>query len=327
MEIIYIIISLFYYCHDIIIIGNIINWRCIMDWDVFISHASEDKTSFVKPLANRLKSFNLNVWYDEFTLTVGDSLSRCIDKGLSNSRYGIVVLSKSFINKDWTDYELRGLISKEIGMDKVILPIWHNVERNDILKFSPTLADKFALNSNSMSLDEVVYKLLQVIKPEVYENFMRISYENYLKQISPKINFKIDDLKMHTEYRHETLSDELVSRINIIQKIFFDVFPVSIEDTISNFKRDNNPNNEVIIWESMAATYLEFKMDNDLSHEKKLEAFLLLLGLSSNFYNNYDLIFLNETEAKFIIESYNKYKPKFETSISATIINDNSDEE
>lgn len=69
------------------------------EWDVFISHASEDKDSFVRPLAEALAQLGVRVWYDEFTLNLGDSISRSIDKGLASSQFGLVVLSESFISK------------------------------------------------------------------------------------------------------------------------------------------------------------------------------------------------------------------------------------
>ena len=78
-------------------------------YDVFISHASEDKDSFVRPLANMLEQTGLKVWYDEFSLRLGDSLSASIDKGIMDSRYGILILSPNFLNKNWTDYEYRSL--------------------------------------------------------------------------------------------------------------------------------------------------------------------------------------------------------------------------
>jgi hypothetical protein len=84
-----------------------------MDWDVFISHACEDKESFVRPLAEALRARGLRVWYDEFTITVGDSLRRSIDRGLANSRYGIVVLSPNFFAKDWPQKELDGLAARD----------------------------------------------------------------------------------------------------------------------------------------------------------------------------------------------------------------------
>lgn len=130
-----------------------------MEYDVFISHASEDKEVFVRPLAESLRSRGLRVWIDEMELTLGDSLRRSIDHGLANSRYGIVVLSPDFLRKEWPKKELDGLVAREDGASKVILPIWHNVCREDIIKFSPPLADKVAaLSSKGLAyvVDQVV---------------------------------------------------------------------------------------------------------------------------------------------------------------------------
>lgn len=288
-----------------------------MEWDVFISHASEDKKDLVKSLAMKLNEFNLNVWYDEFTLTVGDSLSRSIDKGLANSKYGIVVLSEDFINKHWTEYEYRGLVSREIGMDKVILPIWHNIDKEQLLKYSPTLADKFALNTQLLTLDEIAYKLLEVIKPEIYEEIMRVSYLNYLKKVAPKETINIEKLDLKIVPRHETLPNELVSRIAIIHNVFFEVLPAPFESTLENFKRDNNPENEIIIWESMAATYLEYTRNNTCSIEMKKEVFSLILHLSlySNNEVEFQLKCLSNEEAANVVRLYNNFKPIYDTTI------------
>lgn len=82
--------------------------------DAFISHASEDKADFVRPLAEALTAVGFDIWYDDFALSVGDSLRQSIDKGLSGSRYGIVVLSAAFFAKNWPQYELNGLVAKEM---------------------------------------------------------------------------------------------------------------------------------------------------------------------------------------------------------------------
>jgi len=60
-------------------------------------------------LAESLRKKGARVWYDEFTLKIGDSLRRSIDKGLTKSRYGIVVLSPAFFKKEWAQKELDGL--------------------------------------------------------------------------------------------------------------------------------------------------------------------------------------------------------------------------
>ena len=107
------------------------------EWDIFISHASEDKEKFVKPLAVLLNKYGAKVWYDEFTLKLGDSLSRCIDKGLLKSKYGVVIISKAFIEKRWPEYELQSLVTLEmVGKGKRIIPIWYGVSRDEVITFS-----------------------------------------------------------------------------------------------------------------------------------------------------------------------------------------------
>ena len=135
-----------------------------MDWDVFISHAWEDKEPFVRSLAEALKREGLRVWYDEFTLCVGDSLRRSIDHGLANSRYGVVILSPNFFAKEWPQKELNGLAAREVSGEKVILPVWHNITADQVREYSPTQADRVAVKSDR-GLEHVVAELLRVIKP------------------------------------------------------------------------------------------------------------------------------------------------------------------
>jgi len=134
-----------------------------MDWDVFISHAWEDKEDIAGPLAEALRRKGLRVWYDEFTLTLGDSLRRSIDRGLAQSRYGVVILSPHFFAKEWTQYELDGLVTKEVSSGKTILPVWHNITREDVSRFSPTLADKLAV-STGKGLNAVVEEILRALR-------------------------------------------------------------------------------------------------------------------------------------------------------------------
>lgn len=128
-------------------------------YDVFVSHASEDKDEFVRDFVKCLQENGLNVWYDEFTLRVGDSLRRSIDYGLKNSRYGIVVLSEAFFSKEWPQRELDGLFAREVNGEKVILPIWHKISKNEVLKFSPIIADMLALNTASFTIEEIAKEI------------------------------------------------------------------------------------------------------------------------------------------------------------------------
>lgn len=128
-------------------------------YDVFVSHASEDKEDFVRDFVKCLQHEGIKVWYDEFTLRVGDSLRRSIDNGLKNSRYGIVVLSEAFFSKEWPQRELDGLFAREVNGEKVILPIWHKISKNEVLKFSPIIADMLALNTSSFTIEEIAKEI------------------------------------------------------------------------------------------------------------------------------------------------------------------------
>lgn len=131
-------------------------------WDVFISHASEDKEEIARPLALELENRGLHVWFDEFSLKVGDSLRRSIDQGLAKSRFGVVVISPNFLAKEWPQKELDGLTAREIAGRKVILPVWHQISIDQLRECSPLLADRLATNSNK-GLSKVVEDLLAAI--------------------------------------------------------------------------------------------------------------------------------------------------------------------
>ena len=91
--------------------NNIYGQDNSINYDVFISHASEDKESFVNDLVEELTKLGVKVWYDKLCIIWGDSLRSKIDEGLRNSKYGIVILSEAYIKKGWTQYELEGLFN------------------------------------------------------------------------------------------------------------------------------------------------------------------------------------------------------------------------
>lgn len=133
-----------------------------MDYDVFISHASEDKDAVARPLALQLQGHGIKVWLDEFELTLGDSLRRTIDRGLSQSRFGIVILSQNFFKKDWPQRELDGLAAREENHQKVILPVWHNITKEEIIKCSPMLGDRLAV-STTEGIEIVAQSVLRAL--------------------------------------------------------------------------------------------------------------------------------------------------------------------
>ena len=160
-------------------------------WDVFISHASEDKKDLALPLSEELQKRNLKVWIDSGQISLGDSLRRKIDEGLSKSSYGVVILSKDFFKKEWPAKELDALVAREDGQEKVIIPVWHGVDLSEVVKFSPLLASKLAIKS-----DKGIPSLAEAIEYVIKSS------------LSSEDLFSLDDLYALSEAIRHTISRE-----------------------------------------------------------------------------------------------------------------------
>ena len=136
------------------------------DFDIFLSHASEDKETVAKPLADLLKKKGLDVWLDEYQILVGDDFLDKINDGLSKSRFGVVILSKYFFSKKWTKSEVSALFIKEEKLGKVVLPVLHGVDYQLVMTKAPLLSTKKA-TSTSEGLDNVSEKIFEAIKPHL----------------------------------------------------------------------------------------------------------------------------------------------------------------
>lgn len=145
--------------------NNLMNKKESNEYDVFISYAGEDRYEVAIPLRNALlkQKKDLKIWFDKTELTIGDSLTQTIDEGLRKSKYGIVIISPSFLNKNWTRKELDALSYREImnGV-KVVLPVWHNIRREDVEKHSLLLASKIA-GTTIEGIDTLAKELLLAI--------------------------------------------------------------------------------------------------------------------------------------------------------------------
>jgi hypothetical protein len=134
------------------------------EYDLFLSHASEDKDVIARPLYSALVAKGVSVWFDEAVLELGDSLRRKIDEGLAKCRYGVVILSPRFLSKEWPRRELDGLVARETASgEKAILPIWHELDRDTLMRHSPTLADRLAGRSEE-GIAALVEKILRVLR-------------------------------------------------------------------------------------------------------------------------------------------------------------------
>ncbi len=138
-------------------------------WDVFISHASEDKADVARPLRDALHGHGVKVWFDAFELVIGDSLRRKIDQGLARSTFGVVVLSAPFFAKGWTQYELDGIVTRSVADgESLLLPIWHKVSKAEVAAKSPSLADKVALNTSEYTVEEIAEQIARRVRPDLF---------------------------------------------------------------------------------------------------------------------------------------------------------------
>lgn len=131
----------------------------------FISHDSRDKLEIAQTLAVELTKLMCPVWYDEFTLKVGDSLRESIEGGLKECSKCIFVLTLNFLgNGGWAKREYDAVFTRElIEKQRVILPVWHGVTKEDVYQYSPILADRVAVQWSD-GAEEVAKKLLQSIR-------------------------------------------------------------------------------------------------------------------------------------------------------------------
>ena len=235
-------------------------------WKAFISHASDDKDKFVRELYQKLTKFGLKIWYDEFTLKVGDSLSRSIDNGLKESDFGIVVLSKAFLSKKWTDYEYRSLISKEVNSKPAILPVWLDITKEEVADYSLYLVDKYAISANSDNINEVALKLIQVLEPNLYKNISRFLYYQQLIKNASHQKVKREELKV-SKIIHDKLGKSLTIRSEILHELIFKPFfgHENLNETLDGFKRDLYPEREIQVWEAILSVYLVYSQSQDIT--------------------------------------------------------------
>lgn len=136
----------------------------LKEYDVFISHSSDDKDDFVDQLAVALRKADIKVWYDSDNIGWGQSIRQEIDKGLTHSKYGIVIISPTFIEKYWTAYEVDGILQKESSTGApMVLPIWHNVTADAVQKYSYSIANRSAMNTAVNTIDEIVENMKKIL--------------------------------------------------------------------------------------------------------------------------------------------------------------------
>jgi len=122
----------------------------------------------------------------------------------------------------------------------------------------------------------------------------------------------LQELKLN-EIIHDSLTNRQIKDIERIQQVFAEVNSSTLEETMDNFKRDQNPDDEIKVWLQMASVYEQFTSDKVIDLNKKNEAYSLILLRSmmteAEVMNKLTLKYLTENEAKEIFTYYTE-QPK-----------------
>ncbi|OTP28244.1 TIR domain-containing protein [Enterococcus mundtii] len=134
------------------------------EYDVFISYASED-SNYVDKLESAFNDAGFSIWQDRRSIGWGNSIRQSIDNGLIKSKFGLVVISSEYIQKYWTNYELDGILSKESSTGRqMILPLWHNVTKDEVDSKSPSLSNRLALDTRLNTISDIIEAFKNLIE-------------------------------------------------------------------------------------------------------------------------------------------------------------------
>lgn len=256
--------------------------------DAFVSHSSRDKRLFVRPLVECLAEQGAHVWYDEYAMAPGDSLSVSIDRGLASARMGIVIISPAFIEtareSGWTSYELRGLVSNSIGLTgRRILPVWLDVSPEEVRAWSPPISDLLAVDASSKPLEEVCLEILRVIAPDRAGGLARMRALQGLRQGSTPEEAELGDLQPSPIVDRRVPGNVPLRALLVTQQLSDCGAPalIDFERFLENLARDLHHEEELRLWEAIAASYSvackSFGLDQD--QRTALCSFLLMASM------------------------------------------------
>lgn len=249
-------------------------------YDLFISHASEDKDEIVRPMVTILERLSVRVWYDEFSLQLGDSLTASIDKGLRQSRYGLLMLSKSFLGKNWPDYEYRSLLTRQIDGESVILPLWYGVTKEEVKAYSLFLTDIKGLAVTRDNMNVVIPAIVKVVRPDIW---LEVRMRSILRKAVDEGTLKVverSDIKPQTERQSKLTKQQLIRSKAIYYGIGMHLNR-SFDDYVEQYELDFVPERELQSWEIMNACYLEMiERHGEATEADKKDYFRSLIAIS-----------------------------------------------
>jgi hypothetical protein len=250
--------------------------------DAFISHSSRDKDLFVRPLVECLADQGATVWYDEYSMAPGDSLSASIDTGLAAANCGLVVISPSFIETardgGWTRYEFRGIIANSIGTEgRRVVPLWLDVSVDEVRDFSPPLSDLLAIDASGKHIEQVALEVLSVVAPKRAGGLAR--HRALMTARGTPVEVSLEDLHM-SPAKDRRVGGHVALRALLVMQALADCGEPDIADYdvfLENLSRDLHHEKELRLWEALACSYSVVCTSHELSSEQKTSLLRLLL--------------------------------------------------
>jgi hypothetical protein len=193
------------------------------EYDVFISHASEDKEAVVDGLAQQLQVLGVDVWYDDDQIQLGDSLMDSLDEGLSESRYGVIVLSEDFIDKNWPESELKALMQRFQQDNVGIMPLRYGIPHEAIVDSYPLLSDLISRPIAPDTIQDRAQDIYNVVKQEP-------------EQMSEDWVGGADTEDSRTEFEPITVTIQDRPQLNIGDKFTIEKWKTSDHPPISNIR-------------------------------------------------------------------------------------------
>lgn len=284
--------------------------------DAFVSHSSRDKALFVRPLVECLDEQGLLLWYDEYSMRPGDSLSASIDQGLAEANCGIVVISPSFIEtaraSGWTRYELRGIVSNSIGpQGRRIVPVWLDLTRDEVLAWSPPIADLIAIDAAGKSIEDVALELLRVLAPDRVGGLARRRLLAAARGNGDVELAKVADLKLAPAVDRR-VPGSVPLRALLVTLAMHDSgvdhatdFPKFLE----NLSRDLHHERELRLWETIAATYATVTNGFELDQGQRTALYSFLLSATFGMSDEDALITLTPEVAGPALRYFQQLHP------------------
>jgi TIR domain len=131
-------------------------------YDVFLCHAWDDRQGVAKKLSDLLVQTGVKVWFSEKDLPLGIPMMRAIDKGLANSKIGLVLVTPALLKRlpkeSVSDKELSVLLN-----GNMLVPIVHETTYNDLRNVSPMLASRSGLDTAEDSIEIVAKKIAELV--------------------------------------------------------------------------------------------------------------------------------------------------------------------